>query len=70
MNVLVKCHCCDNWFLFPKQILDSMKAPSTFCTRCYYSFDFMTLRKWWILDMLIQHVQQLDQRLAALLRPA
>lgn len=56
--VVVKCHCCDTQFLFPQDILSRMRLPSTFCRRCFDQHDRLMLRKWFVLDMLYQQVQQ------------
>lgn len=55
----VKCHCCDTPFYFPLKILQSMKLPSTFCKRCFELYDTLTLRKWFVLDMLCRQVQSM-----------
>lgn len=54
--MVVKCHVCDLQFLFPVNVLMSMRVPSTFCIRCYRTYDDLTLRQWFKLDMAIQQL--------------
>lgn len=56
-QVQVKCHVCDQPFLFSAQALQTMKVPGTFCKRCYETFDMITLRQWFKLDMAIRQLQ-------------
>jgi hypothetical protein len=62
--VLARCHCCDTTFSFPKKILEGMKMPATFCRRCFDIFPLVALRKWFVLDMLYQQLQQLNYRMS------
>lgn len=55
--VQVKCHVCDSVFLFDAQALKAMKLPATYCRRCYNSYDHLTLRQWFKLDMAIRQLQ-------------
>jgi hypothetical protein len=67
MLVLVKCHCCDVPFHFPQEVLARMKVPSTFCERCFNSFDALTLRKWFVVDILHRQVQELSRTIEQVL---
>ena len=70
-QVMVKCHVCDLAFPFAVQALQSMRVPSTFCKKCYETFDTLTLRQWFKLDMAIRQLQAQEQWIhAATQRPA
>jgi hypothetical protein len=48
----VRCQVCDTEFQFPTRIIMTMRVPSSFCTRCFNTYDFLTLRQWYKLDVL------------------
>lgn len=54
--VTVRCQVCDTQFSFSLAVLVSMRMPSVFCDRCFKTYDFLTLRQWYKLDMLAMQV--------------
>ncbi len=67
--VAVKCHCCDTVDTFPKHIIARAKNPSFFCDRCFEMYDSLTLRKWFVMDMLANQVQAISDFLHRQTRP-
>jgi hypothetical protein len=65
-QVMVKCHVCDMAFPFSHQAILTMKIPGTFCKRCYETFDMITLRQWFKLDMAIRQLQHQEQWLGSI----
>lgn len=56
----VKCHCCDSIDVFPKEVLAKVTNPAFFCTRCFEMYDMLTLRKWFVVDMLSAQVKAIS----------
>ena len=66
----VKCHCCDTVDVFPKHVIAKAKNPSFFCERCFEMYDGLTLRKWFVLDMMMTQIQAISDFLHQQTHPA